>query len=348
MSCTFKLVWRPARLRTLAAAAIVMAAVACNAEEASAPIVDTGSTPTETPTSPPMELYTSSTAPGVPYGMYHLPTSLFSSSRYSGSLQALWPSGVYSVLNAARNNGERVVISLAGNRKYYTNSDGTFNLSKWKSRVSAYRSYNLSQYVNSGTVIGHFLVDEPYCYKCWGGRKISASTIEEMARYSKSIWPGMATGVRGHPSALTQQTYRYLDFAWAQWGGPLHYPTYKMTPEQYRDQQTSAARARSLGLVFGLNLLDGGDGSSHINGTYAKDPNLGDNKYCSSSGSCYRYAMSASEVRRVGGVLAAASYGCAMISWKYNTTFLSRSGMTDAMNYVSNVAKNRSRSSCAR
>jgi hypothetical protein len=121
-----------------------------------------------------------------------------------------------------------------------------------------------------------------------------------------------------------------------------------MTPQQFRDRETAAAKRLRLGLVFGLNYLDAGDGSSRINGTYAKDPNLSDNKYCKSGGGCYRYAMSAREVRNVGSVLAAASYGCGIISWKYNTTFISRSGMKDALRAVAYAAKNRSRTSCVR
>jgi hypothetical protein len=293
-------------------------------------------------------MVTSATAPGVPFGDFHLPKSLFSSSAYSGSLQAVYPSSVYDVLNAARNNGERVFIGIVGNKRYYTNSDGTFNLTKWKYRVSLFKGKNLAQYVTSKTVLGHYMVDEPFCRGCWGGKQITYSQIEAMAKYSKALWPSMPTGVRSPPSKLGTNTYSTLDFAWAQWEGPLHNPSFGMTPQQFRDRETAAAQRLRLGLVFGLNYLDAGDGSSHINGTYYKDPNLSDNKYCKSGGSCYRYAMSAREVRNVGSVLAAASYGCGMVSWKYNTTFINRSGMKDALRSVAYAAKNRSRTSCVR
>lgn len=343
---------RAVRLRVLTSAVCLLAALACNTEGAAGPVDEATPTadPTSTVESPDLtpEMATSATAPGVPFGDFHLPRSLFSSSVYSGSLQALWPSTTYDVLNAARSNGERVFIGLAGSKRYYTNSDGTFNLSKWKYRINLFKGYNLAQYVTSGTVIGHYLVDEPFCASCWGGRKITNSQIEEMSKHSKSIWRSMPTGVRAPPTLLGTTPFWSLDFAWAQWEGPLHQPSYKRTPQQFRDQQTSAAQRLRLGLVFGLNYLDGGDGTSHINGTYAKDPNLKDNVYCKSAGSCYRYAMSAKEVRNVGSVLAAASYGCAMVSWKYNTDFLSRSGMKDAMSYVASAARNRSRTSCVK
>ena len=328
MSYKFKLSRRAARFRALTAAASLIAAVACNPEEAVAPIVDGGATP-ETPAAPTIEAYTSATAPGIAFGDFHLPTSLFSSTRYSGSLQAASLSTVYTKLNTAAKYGERLVLSMAGSRRYYTNSDGTFNMTKWKNRVSAFRGVALGRYVSSGVLLGHYLVDEPQCLRCWGGKRISASAMEEMARYSKSIWPSLPTTVRAAASLLPLTTYRYLDFAWSQWVGPLHSPSARQTPAQFRDRQIAAAKARGLGLVFGMNYLNGGDGSSGRRGNAPT-----------------RWEMSAREVKNVGAVLAQASYACALINWQYSTTFISRSGMTTALSYVSSAARNRSRTSC--
>lgn len=339
------------RRRALACSALVFAALACNPDESTAPATDPvaatpASTPeVATPVAPTPELaYTSLSAPGVPFGDFHLPTSMYR-APYSGSLYATSVSAVITNLNIAKNAGMRIVISLVGNRRNYTNSDGTFNLSKWKSRVYAYRNVNLAQFVSSGTVIGHYMVDEPYCAACWGGRQIPRSDIEAMAKYSKSIWPSIPTGVRSSPTQLGTTAFTYLDFAWAQYVGPLHYPSFKQTPSQFRDTQVAAAKRLGLGLVFGMNYLDGGDGSSRINGTYAKDPNLSDNVHCTSGG-CYRYAMSANEVKNAGTTFALTSYACAVISWKYNDTFLSRSGMKDAMSAVGSAARSRSRTAC--
>jgi len=349
MSYLLSLAPRGARRRALACSALVFAAVACNPDESTAPATDPvtaapAETPAATPVAPAPELLTSSTAPGILFGDFHLPTTMYR-APYSGSLYAASTSTVISNLNAAKSAGMRIVLSMAGNRSFYVNSDGTFNLTKWKSRINAFRNVNIAPFVSSGTVVGHYLVDEPYCAACWGGRQIPKSDIEEMARYSKSIWPSVPTGVRSSPSQLGTSAFTYLDFAWAQYVGPLHYPSFGQSPQQFRDTQIAAAKRLSLGLVFGMNYLDGGNGSSRINGTYAKDPNLGDNTYCVKGG-CYRYAMSASEVRNAGTVFAQSSYACAVISWKYNETFLSRSGMKDAMSAVGAAARNRSRTAC--
>ena len=339
------------RLRAVACSALVFAALACNPDESTAPATDpVAATPATTPevatpVAPTPELaYTSLSAPGVPFGDFHLPTSMYR-APYSGSLYATSVSAVITNLNTAKSAGMRIFISMAGNRSNYTNSDGTFNLSKWKYQISKFKGVNLAQFVSSGTLVGHYLVDEPYCAACWGGRQIPKSTIESMAQYSKSFWSSLPTGVRSSPSQLGTSAFTYLDFAWAQYVGPLHYPSFKQTPQQFRDTQVAAAKRLGLGLVFGMNYLDGGDGSSHINGTYAKDPHPYDSIRCTSGG-CYRYAMSANEVKNAGTVFALTSYACAVISWKYNDTFLSRSGMKDAMSAVGSAARSRSRTAC--
>ena len=344
MSFTFKLARRTARLRAVVSGAVVLSALACNAEESTAPVAANDPAPAAAipaadsaalAATPTPALLTSSSATGIPFGDFHLPTTKFK-TPYSGALLALFSSSASSTLNTARNAGLRVVISVAGNRSNYTNSDHTFNMTKWKSRVYAWRSFPFASYVSSGTVVGHYLTDEPTCASCWGGKVITTAQLEEMARYSKSLWPSMATTVRVSPTRLPQTTYRYLDFAWSQWEGPYHGTSYKLSPAQFRDKEIAAASARHLGLVFGLNYINGGNGSSGILGTYTN------------ARAVNRWQMSASEVKSVGGTLAAAPYACGVVSWQYDTKFLSRTGMSTAMSYVGGIAKNRSRSSCVK
>ena len=231
----------------------MFAAVACNPDESIAPATDpVAAAPVETPAAtsaaPTADLATASlTAPGIPFGDFHLPTSMYR-APYSGALYATSVSAVISNLNTAKSAGMRIVISLVGNRSNYTNSNGTFNLTKWKSRIDMYRKVNLAPFVSSGTIIGHYMVDEPYCAACWGGRQIPVSDIEAMARYSKSIWPSIPTGVRSSPSQLGSSHFTYLDFAWAQYVGPLHYPSFGQSAaaiSRYAGGGGQAARPRA-------------------------------------------------------------------------------------------------------
>ena len=135
---------------------LLLVTMACHSEEANQPAIGSGApadtmapadtsvhadTSAQTPPAPPPDSsVTSASAPGIPFGDFHLPVSEFGNGDYTGSLQALWPPLVYQVLDAASASGARVVISLAGSRTAYTNGDGTFNLAKWESRVARSRT----------------------------------------------------------------------------------------------------------------------------------------------------------------------------------------------------------------
>ena len=66
-----------------------------------------------------------------------------------------------------------------------------------------------------------------------------------------------------------------------------------------------------MGLIMGMNTLDGGDGSSRISGTF-------DLRTVST-----RWQMSAAEVERAGTVFAKEPYVCAVLDWRYSPTLTS-------------------------
>lgn len=292
------------------------------------------------------------TGAGITFGMFATPASEYADPTWSSALQMLSPgtSGL-SALASAQKYGIKLVVNLAGSRTNYKNADGTFNMTKWKSWIDKWRTVNIAPYVTNGTILGHYLVDEPSWPGSWGGKAITPAQLEEMAHYSKSIWPAMATTIRVRPDYLIGASVADIDFAWSQWEGVLHGSSFKLTPEQWRDQQIANAQKAGVKLIFGLNFLDGGDGSSGIPGTY----NLSLTKD--------RWQMSAAEITRVGKVLAAASYACGVMNWRWSTNYPTTSYMTTtqingilnfnkrsdvktALAGVAAVAKNRTTTSC--
>src|SRR5262249_17568807 len=111
-------------------------------------------------------------------------------------------------------------------------------------------------------------------------------------------------------------TANQIDLAWAQYEGPLHQPSAQMTPEKFRDVNVADAKALGMGLILGMNTLDGGDGSSGISGTF----NL--------STTTNRWQMSATEVQHAGTVFAKEPYVCAVLDWRYSPTLSSSSYTT--------------------
>jgi hypothetical protein len=318
MTHSFKLSRRIARFRVPLFAAIITL-VGCNSTdsvspESSTPLT-TGDSPIGAPAAPVAPSFSTSFAGGIPIGTFALPTTLFG-SRYNGAMQNNWPGSLLSELSGIRSRGGKVVLMFAGSEQYYKDADGHFSMSKWKARVDRFRKVNFSSYVNDGTIIAHYLIDEPHDPYNWSGQPVSPSTLEEMAKYSKSIWPNMPTVVREQPSYLARWsgTYRYLDAAWAQ------YLSRMGNASDYIRYNVSQAQKKGLALIVGLNFMKGGN----PNGT----------------------TMNATEVENFGSALLSSSYPCAFISYRYNSTYLSNSGIRSAMDKLRHKAENRSTKSC--
>jgi len=314
MTHSYKLSRRTVRLRAPVLATIVITLIACNSTDS----LTSSSTPTEvgdqtTPAAPAageVSLSTTSFAGGIPMGTANQPTTAYG-SRFNGASRNIYPAYLLGELRDIKARGGKVILSFAGNERYYKDASGHFSFDKWKERVRRFTSVNFSSYINDGTIVGHYIIDEPNDPTNWNGRPISPSQVEQMAQYSKQLWPSMATIARADASYFS--TAHYLDAAWAQ------YVNRKGSPDDYIRRNVSDAQRRGLALVTGMNILKGGvDGSK----------------------------MSASQVKSWGSTLLGSSYPCAFISWEYDDNYLSSSSMKDAMSTLRNKAENRSSNSC--
>lgn len=306
--------YRHLRLRSLSAAAAGIAFAACDDNELLEP--ETGSLQQEEVAAAPVEAPAPvlRQAGGIPIGMAAQPVTEFG-DVFSGAKLTVGPAEVLSRLSAVRARGGRVVLMFAGNPRYYTDSRGHFSLSKWKDRVDRFKRINLDSYINDGTIAGHYMIDEPNDKANWNGTTVSISTLEEMGRHSKQLWPKMATIVRTRPDYFTR-TPRHVDAAWAT------YLSRHGNPRDFIRRNVANAQKRNLELVVGLNVLRGG----------------------TPKGS----KMTASEVESWGSALLSSSYPCGFYSWTYNNNYLSSRSMKSAMKTLRQKAENRSRKSCRR
>jgi hypothetical protein len=327
MTHSFKLSRRIARFRALGAAVFVLALAGCGGADSFNPDPSTIPDPTDQGTSLDGSIIDGSVtaaeaapvasisyAGGIPFGTFSQPTSAFG-SVFNGAHRIIYPQYLLRELAAIKARGGKVALRLSYGDRYLKDSDGHFSLSKWKGRVDQYKGVNFSSYINDGTIIGHYLIDEPQDKANWNGRPIPQSTLEEMARYSKGRWPNMPTIVRTWPDYLDNWSgnYRYLDAAWAQYAAN-RWPNVGA----FLRENVSKAKAKGLALVVGLNVLDG-------------SPTKG--------------KMSASQVKSYGSGLLSDSYPCAFISWKYRDDYMSNS-VKDAMRYLRRMAENRKFKSC--
>jgi hypothetical protein len=274
--------------------------------------------------------FAAGTQPGIVFGSYGMdPANL--NSVHTGTLRGggITETNVLQFLAAIKAKGGRLVLKMCnGQDSYVKNADGTFSFTKWKALVDRFRKVNLGPYISDGTLLGHFLIDEPQRAAKWGGKVIPQATVEAMAAYSKQIWPTLPTLARVVPSWLASAPVRYnaLDAGWLQYGSG------KGDPAKMVASETAVAKQKGLGLLIGLNILDGGNGSSGVRGW-----------------SRGKWAMTASEIRNYGSALLSQSYACGFFNWTYQyfgPTYYSRSDIKSAMADLSSKARAHARTSC--
>ena len=310
MTHRFKLSRRIARLRVPAVAAIILAFTACDTTNSLNP---ESSAPPESgiPTPDAPSLATVSFAGGIPVGFFAMPYTVIG-TRSNGTLRNIYPGNLLSELREIRNRGGKVVLNLAGAPPRYTDRNGNFSLSMWKTSMDRFKGVNFSSYINDGTVVGNFLIDEPNDPNNWKNhRPVSVSTLEEMGAYSKNRWPGLRTIVRVRPDYLGS-THRNIDVAWSQYHSRFG------SPSNFIAHDVAIAKNKRVALITGFNILKGNGGRM----------------------------MTPTQVKTWGAALLNNSYPCAFISWKYNSSKLSGSAMQSALSYLRSKAQNRATKSC--
>ena len=259
--------------------------------------------------------------PGIPFGPSHVPTALLGLT--SATLRTANPLTIMDDLAAARRSGTQLVLGLAGNERRYKDAQGHFSFAMWKARIDRFRGLNFAPYIRDGTIVGHYILDEPHDPTNWGGTVVTRAQVDQLARYSKQLWPSMPTLVRGWPAYLKGYQYKYLDAAWAQYSerfGPIN----DFIRANVRD-----AKATGLALVVGLNLLGGGGKAQGIMGYSGR-----------------RFAMNAWQVRSWGAALLAEPYVCALIGWKYDERYFARADIKAAIAGLGDKARQHASRAC--
>ena len=304
------------RLRAPALAGLVLLTGACETERLNT-ITDPESAAEALPTSSPL-FAASASHRGVPFGFWRLEYSQLGSD-YTGLQANGYPKNIRRNLDIARSKGARVFIRFAGSDpSRYQDSRDHFSVTKFKALLDQYKGIDLDSYIADGTLAGHMMIDEPSDEDNWNG-DVPFRDLEEAAKHSKSLWPNLPTFVRSVPSWLAGASFRweYLDGGWAQYSARFG------QVDSYRESESRAAAQEGLKVVWGLNLYNGGDGSSKKRGL--------------TSG---RYMMSGNEVLKYGKALLAASNSCGFFMWHYDDASYIRSGnVQDALKTLSAEAR---------
>jgi hypothetical protein len=316
-----------ARLGAASVVSTLLLASACStADLPSEPAESRPNDPVATPTSLSRRpLFSSgSTAAGIPFASFDLDNELLG-APYRASVRLPGPTDITKLLPNVRARGGQVMVMLSNHDSHVQNSDRTFNLEKWKEQVARFKDVNLQPFIADGTLIGFLLIDEPDDPSNWGGQKIPPSTVEEMARYSKQLWPGMTTFVRSKPVYLgsTGIKFKYLDAGWAM------YQSWQGDVSSWVKTQVAAAKEAGIGLIVGLNVLNGGTEASGIKGTKGNF-----------------YAMSPSQLRSWGTILMNEPYACGFFNWRYDSRYNALPDIQEAMTALAQMAESHPKTPC--
>jgi hypothetical protein len=258
-------------------------------------------------------------------GPNHIPPRKFGTLFTGTQITATLENGrscLLADLAAARRANVRVFISFTGHESHFVDANG-FSVKLWEQRVDRFRNLDLTPYIADGTIMAHLIMDEPTDPSNWGGKPVTLPQIEEIASYSKQIWPTMPTMIRTWPEYLQGYEFKHLDAIW------FHYLDRWAPLEGFISQHFPTARSLGLNIVGGLNVMNGGSSQSGIPGKRAG-----------------KNAMSAEEVRSWGEKLLAEPGMCAFLFWEWNETYLARPDIQAAMQDLVEKAKNYPARSC--
>jgi hypothetical protein len=278
--------------------------------------------------------------PFGPYGLYATVTGFeWGPVPFTSSLDNTFAGSIVQRINAARQQHHRLVLAMTGGRSTEYTTNGKFDLGKWKARMNTFNTAMIKKAVADavadGTIVGNKLIDEPETPR-WGG-VLTKSMIDGMATYVKNMFPTLPVGVgMGAPGFRwhTWERYKVVDWVVSQYQWSFN----QGGITAWRDAFLSWARAEGVTPAFSLNILDGGIndkvGTWDCAGTGGKGTIAG------------RCRMTADQVRTWGRAIG--PYGCAMMMWRYDDAFMSKSANQSAFRDVASLLNSQSRRSCKR
>ncbi|HCC83228.1 TPA: hypothetical protein DEP96_00060 [Candidatus Uhrbacteria bacterium] len=201
---------------------------------------------------------------------------------------------VKTLLPIVQRSGMKVTLRMSSSISNL-DTNGNFDINKWKNYVAAWKNSGVQTYIDNGTLIGHMLLDDILTFD---GKNPTGAELDEMARYSEETLPGLMTFVRNRATTMpvpTDGTYDYLDAVVNQYivrDGEIN---------TYTKNETAAAQALHVASINGLNIADGGDGSSGQPGWRQGF-----------------YAMSAAEITEYSKILLSVPTMNLFLMWEYD------------------------------
>jgi len=281
--------------------------------------------------------------PFGPFGLWEKTVPRETSVPFTASQNFTSPGTVIDLIANARAAKQSLILVLTGGNMAQYSSDGAFDLAKWERRIDQYNTGPIREAIAAGvadgTVIANSLIDEPE-HKKWGP-SMNKALIDSMAAYAKRYFPTLPMGPSHGPNGYYQwrptERYRVVDYVLNQY----NYWVTNGDVAAWRDKVLAQARLDGVGVLFSMNILDGGQNAPR-DGTWTCPTGT------SAGRGTYEPAcrMTATQIRTYGQALGPS--GCAMLMWRYDSVALARTDNQQAMRDVAAALATAPRRTCTR
>jgi hypothetical protein len=275
---------------------------------------------------------TATTQSGIPFGIWNLDLNSVTPGPWTGGVGCCKdPALTLQQLSDAQAHGIRMWITPVG----YTdanNASGDLDTTRWKSEFDKHAPFTQYQpYITDAnkTLQGMILLDD-ITRPRWS---VSFADIEAIAAYAEARI-AVPTAVRAQAEFMPAGSYVRLDLAWNQYNAAT-----RGEVTAYRGREVTAAANRSLGAIFGLNIINGGLDKHH---RPPGDPCWAGND----SADSLECNMSPTELNTYGAALVPYSDNCAFMMWREDSVYLNRTGVLPAMENLASMARSHPTVSC--
>jgi hypothetical protein len=208
---------------------------------------------------------------GIPLGTFGLWTSgittqVSGAAAFSASHASVTPDMLARHIDAARAQGIHLILAMTGGAHADYKTDGVFDEGKWRAVMDGFNTPAIQTAVAAGvadgTIIGNSVMDEPQQFdrngvqrdKSWGPfGTMTKARVDGMCAYVKQIFPTLPVGVFHSPNAFEPlNSYHVCQFLMSQ------YDMIKGDVTAYRDAAIALTQRDGMGLILGLNVVNGG------------------------------------------------------------------------------------------
>ena len=280
---------------------------------------------------------------GMPFGPTQLPPDSLCTLDYTGTTLPVVPARVVGDLERTRECGGRIIPQIR--RIKLKDSAGNLSVESARAELATWPWPDLCLRVKDSTILAIHIGDDVTA-KEWGPDPLATRLArwDTIAGLVRAKCPEAPVVIRALPTQLeTRPNWQWLTTGWAQYPGPR--PRWG-PPEKFYSSQVASARKQKLGLVAGINLINGGCGpierglcldgvpGTTLTGTR---PDL--------------FQVSAEEMIYYKTVAMSDPYVCASFDWGWGPAFRSdvhsRPEIWNAAKALGIIARQRPRGSCA-